>query len=87
MLLSCGKGCVKVYGPIIIQSIKALEKKLHTSGQQVGLESIKNLIYEALLLSCGKGCMKVYGPIIIQSIKALEKKLHTSWQQERYGKY
>ena len=41
---------------VIIQSIKALEKKLHTSGQQVGMESIKNLIYEALLLSCGQGC-------------------------------
>ena len=78
---------MKVYSPIIIQSIKELEKKLHTSWQQEGMESIKNLIYEVLLLSCGKVCMKVYGPIIIQSIKALEKKLHTSWQQERYGKY
>lgn len=74
--------CVKIYSPIIIQSRKALEKKLHASWQQEGIESNKNFIHEAPLLSCGERCMEVYGPIIIQSIKALEKKLHKSWQQE-----
>ena len=51
LLLSCGKGCMKVYGPIIIQSLKALEKKLHTSWQQEGKESTKIFIYEVRLLT------------------------------------